>query len=210
VKIYLLASAACAFAVIAVPAAASSLSITVTGENTTLPAADFNPSPSLVGIAPLDNHGTFTTTAQGSIPLQQASPWSDSTSLYSCIDCSSGAGAEAVTYDAPSNAATFSILWGSPDAYNAITFVGVDGSTTTLTGANLGVPTGQGFDFVTFTGSENLVSVELYDNGTPAFEYADPSFMAVTPLPATLPMLVGGFGLLGLLGRRRKRTVDPR
>ena len=208
-KIYLFALAACAAATFSVPAPAWSLSVALTGENATLPATDFNPAPSLVGVAPV-NQGTFTTTAQGSIAFQQASPWGNSTSFYSCIDCSFGAGAEAVVYNAPANTTTFSILWGSPDSYNSIIFVGLDGSTTALSGNDLGVLTRQGFDFVTFTGSEDLASVELYDNGTPAFEYADPSFsLALTPLPPTLPMFVGGLGMIGLLGRKRKRAAAP-
>jgi hypothetical protein len=190
---------------LAASASAATLTATWTNDNTTLPATDYNPTPSIVGVLPLDKQGTFTTTAQGSVPAVQSSPWGNSTSYFSCIDCTATqppGGQEMVVYDAPANTTTFSILWGSPDAYNTLTFVDSSGDTYAVTGNELGVPTGTGFDWVTFTASGDISSVELYDNGTAAFEYADPTF---TPVPAALPLFAGGLGMIGLLGRRRKR-----
>jgi hypothetical protein len=195
----------------AASANAAPLSVTWTNNTVTYPATDFNPTP-----ASESGTGTFTTSASGNVPNTQASPWTGSSTplaAYSCIDCAltpPGTGPETVTYNNNATSTTFQFLWGSPDAYNSLTFVNSDGITAdnyVITGNDLNAPvvTGQGHDWVTFivTGG-TFTSVQLFDNGTAAFEYADATF---TPLPAALPLFAGGLGMIGLLGRRRKRQA---
>jgi hypothetical protein len=45
------------------------------------------------------------------------------------------------------------------------------------------------------------------ETGRNYFESANIQFDAATPLPATLPLFATGLGVLGLMGRRRKRQV---
>jgi hypothetical protein len=192
----------------AVTANAATLAVTWTNDTTTFPTTAFNPAPNSVS-----GTGTFTNSAMGSIGSQQQSPWTGSATpgaTYSCVDCAMtppGTGPETVTYNNTAGTTTFSILWGTPDSYNNLELIGSLGDTFNITGSTLaasaGIQPSTSFDWVTFTiTGETLASVQLSDNGTAAFEYADVTF---TPLPAALPLFAGGLGMIGLLGRRRKR-----
>jgi hypothetical protein len=109
-----------------------------------------------------------------------------------------------------------SILWGSPDTYNTLTFFsGADGGGTNLgsfTGANL-LLNSRGHDTVVFTSSDAFLSVVLSTTQN-AFEFTNLSACGgenracapvVTPLPAALPLFVSGLGSLGFFGFWRKR-----
>jgi hypothetical protein len=99
------------------------------------------------------------------------------------------------------------IFWGSPDSYNTLTFyTGANGTgnSVSLAGDNplLGVVTaGLGHYLVQILTSEVFNSVSL-SSGLPAFEFSN---LAATPIPAALPLFATGLGLMGWLGRRRKR-----
>jgi len=73
-----------------------------------------------------------------------------------------------------------------------------------------------GHDQVTLTlGGESFDSVVLSSVGSNAFEFANLQAMNLgtrvalqpTPLPAALPLFVGGLGIVGFLARSRKRKV---
>jgi hypothetical protein len=119
-------------------------------------------------------------------------------------------------YSASNN---LSILWGSPDSYNNLTFFsGLDG-----TGSNLGSFTGAalaiasvGHDLVTFVAGvgEFFQSVVLSSSGN-AFEFTNlvascegeqcPA-PGTVPLPGALPLMISGMvGVGGLLGWRKRR-----
>jgi hypothetical protein len=129
-------------------------------------------------------------------------------------------GAGSATYTV--NADTFSILWGSPDPYNSVTFLAPNGTTVLSTTGASGVGftgsdlacfastcTDTGWDLVTFTSTVEIGSVVLSDpgylltqNSEAAFEFGT---VSATPLPAALPLFGTGLAALGVLGWRRKR-----
>ncbi len=112
-----------------------------------------------------------------------------------------GGGSATYTY-APSN--SLSILWGSPDSWNTLSFYsGPDGTGTDLyniTGSSLLIQF-DGHDQVEFAFTGVTFDSVVLSSSTNAFEFAN----LATPLPATLPLLLGGLGILGLFARRTKR-----
>src|SRR5664279_1023373 len=118
---------------------------------------------------------------------------------------------------------TLSILWGSADSYNTLTFY--NGSTLVGSLTGTGVTTGPatfnplnglvhpqtyGHDLIVFTDSGVFTSVVLTSSQN-AFEFADLSAglrttqLDNTPLPAALQLFASGRGAFGLIARRRKR-----
>jgi hypothetical protein len=113
----------------------------------------------------------------------------------------------------PSN--TLTLLWGSPDSYNSLSFYSTPDGTgapiATYTGSDLSsLVAGVGHDFVTFTGP-TFLSVVLTSNLSNAFEFAGLSAYntgaGTTPLPAALPLFGVGAAILGITGWRRKRKA---
>lgn len=208
---------------------------------TILPSSSSNPTPS-------STSGTVYApgalgTVSGSVPGVYRSPFEnvsvgpiitdggghalsgyDSSALaYSSVE---GCGSCSASYEAgPLGANTLSFLWGSPDAYNTLTFLDKDGNvigSITGTGVTTGpasfdaidgliAPQTYGHDQVTFTDTGLFYAVVL-SSTTNAFEYANLSLSLIntdlqTPLPAALPLFASGLGGLGLLGWRRKRKA---
>jgi hypothetical protein len=110
---------------------------------------------------------------------------------------------------------TLSLLWGSPDSYNDVTFwSGANGTGSilgSLSGADLAayiVAAGRGHDLVTILLDQLFGSVTLHSGGV-AFEFANlTSGIAVVPIPAALPLFATGLGLMGLFGRRREHAYQ--
>jgi hypothetical protein len=107
-----------------------------------------------------------------------------------------------------------SMLWGSPDTYNTISFcTGTGGTGSCTVGAYIAgdLPITYGHDQITFTTDFTFSSI-LFASGQNALEFADVSTSLTqagsTPLPAALPLFAGGLGVMGLLARRRKRKFS--
>jgi hypothetical protein len=164
--------------------------------------------PASVITTPSAHTGNFTLSTTGS-PSGQSSPFGDNTTPFSCLSCGAG-GVGTATYTIAAGMTGFSIFWGSPDSYNQVEFL--DGSTPVATvdgniflGTDLNPPAGSGHNLVSFSfNGATVTSVVLTDTGTQAFEYSD---AMATPLPAALPLFMGGLGMVGFVSRRRKRQA---
>jgi hypothetical protein len=122
-----------------------------------------------------------------------------------------------VTVTFSSAQTSLNLLWGTLDETDSRNFIIVDG--ITITGSTVGTTYAATTEpFGTITNSSDDVGVEITnlptsfttvtfgDSDQSAFEFelGQPSTTA-TPLPAALPLFAGGLGMIGLLGRRRKR-----
>ena len=112
-----------------------------------------------------------------------------------------------------------SIIWGSPDPYNTLSFYsGTIGSGTLLgsfTGVDLAIDHSQpamGKDVVTFGTDVGFFNYVVLTTTSNAFEFTNLEAACTecapppsTPLPAALPLFVGGLGTVGFFARRKKR-----
>ena len=102
-----------------------------------------------------------------------------------------------------------SLFWGSPDAYNTLTFwTGANGTgaSVDVSGALLGVPQALGHHLVAILTSETFRSV-TFTSTIAAFEYAN---LAATPLPGALVLFGSALSGLGILNwLRRRRAGNP-
>jgi hypothetical protein len=180
----------------------------------TLPTSSVNPTPV--------SSSNTSTSVTGEVPNQYRSPFENIGSAGGTLlsDGGYGIGAWAslvytsiqangsATYNfGPAN--SLSILWGSPDSYNTLSFYSDPNGQGTLlfsiTGSALNIQT-FGHDQVDFTMTGATFASVVLSSTTNAFEYADLMDSPVsTPLPAALPLFAGGLGFIGLLGSRRKR-----
>lgn len=99
----------------------------------------------------------------------------------------------------------FSLVWGSPDTYNSLAFYKAGIFVWSVTGADIVGCCGSNIiskPLVTFADFGQFDRVD-FASGSPAFEYANIS--ATVPVPAAGVLLMGAFGGLAAL-RRRKRV----
>lgn len=155
----------------------------------------------------------------GGPPRVQLSPYAFNTdgntgAPYSVLD-SGGGPVSSATYNV--NGGSFTLLWGSPDPYNSVSFFsGPNGNGSpegSFTGPSLpcfgsGACADFGFDVVTFAATAGSIgSVILSDTGTAAFEFGIIPVSAV-PLPSAIylfgSVLGGAFWM-----SRRKRSAFP-
>jgi hypothetical protein len=120
-----------------------------------------------------------------------------------------------VGYNFVDGANTLSLLWGSPDSYNTLSFYsGLNGQGTLLgsfTGLDLAATLGLGHDYVTFFSSVAFLSVVL-STTIPAFEYAALSASmesSEVPLPPALILFGSAIVALEVLRRRRRQETKP-
>ncbi len=215
-SIILAGAALCAFTFQAHAVTISYTQVTTDYTALTLPTSSFNPMPVL--------STSTSTTVNGQVPNVYRSPFENIGSgaggtllsdggygvgawaslLYTSIQ----AGGSAI-YNFAGPATELSILWGSPDSYNTLTFYsGLNGMGTpvySITGSQLDIQT-YGHDLVDFTFAGGTFESVVLDSGENAFEFADLQDDLLTPLPATLPLFAGGLGFVGYLTRRKKRV----
>ena len=165
---------------------------------------------------PTTTTGVYNADLTASVHNSVLSPWAgtpDNGSLYNALSMGS-AGPGTATYDFTSTTKVFNILWGSPDFYNSIEFFNGATLLGSYTGTSFQPPNDTGHQYITFTSTENLTSVELLNSGQAAFEWSAVTSSSGgnigTPLPAALPLFAGGLGLVGLFARkRRKAQIAP-
>jgi len=197
-----------ALASFALVSSANATTVVIASEQATVIPADTGvPAP----VSSVDYlAGVTTNTATISL-----NPFENSTSPYSVLNQGTATVplADAI-FNAPAGGSNiFSIDWGSPDPYNTLEFFSGLGGTGTLlasfTGCSLtkNTCTGSGFDVVTFAAIGGTYgSVELLDTNQAAFEFSN---LTTSPIPAALPLVAAGLGVLGFFSRRRKhRTVS--
>jgi hypothetical protein len=154
---------------------------------------------------------TSPATVSGSVGGQYRSPYDNAELEYFTVGSPGQQGSPAVLLlNSVKN--TFSMLWGSIDTYNAVTFC-LGETCDTISGSEIkaasSVPFATGNAVVNFTSDFYFDTVSFYSNfgrvgDAPAFEFA------LAPVPVPLP--AGGLLLLGALGgiaalRRRKAAV---
>lgn len=158
--------------------------------------------------APTSTTGVFGSSNLNT-PTISINPFGSNPADFYYVLSQSGVGAGTATYDIAGGSTNFSLLWGSPDTYNSIKFcTGLDGGGTCVTisptvGGTFSA-TSSGYDLIDFTSDVAFNSVILADSGQAAFEWSN---VTVTPLPAALPLFAGGLGLLGFLGRKKRRAA---
>ena len=135
------------------------------------------------------------------------------------------AGSVTVTYATPQT--SLYILWGTVDSEQGTSPPGTDrnlvdisAGAATIGGSTIGAdvctadpgecpfgfPSGTLDVYVLITGLPSFTSAVFSDDATSAFEFTLGQPTA-TPLPAALPLFAAGLGVMGLLGRRRKRKA---
>lgn len=102
----------------------------------------------------------------------------------------------------------FGFLWGSPDAYNQVTFWNGNTKLGSFNGsAVLAPPNGnQSFSSyfnVSATGGDVITKITFASSGM-AFESDNHAFVTAVPEVQTYAMMVAGLGLMGAIVRRRK------
>jgi hypothetical protein len=150
--------------------------------------------------------------ADGTTPGTSAEPWPDTTN-YLAVTVNQ---AETVSFNQGVIPTSFSLYWGSVDAYNQLEVFYKNGTDQIFASpppanGNQNSPLTNGE--VTVSGSLAIASVVFSDFSSNAFEFDNFSIPSpgqggttVTPLPGTLALFAGGLAMLGMAGvRRRKR-----
>ena len=191
------------------PTAAYSISIT---EN----AANFSsdPGPSTI-LAPTSSSlwSIQTTSVDGSYhsPFENAPLGTPGPGYGNAFAAIQLGGSALYNFAAPNN--LFSMLWGSPNSFNKLSFYsglnGTGSNLLTLTGSNLLMQT-FGHDQLQIDFGDQFFQSIVFSTTGNAFEYAnlqvsDPP--TAVPLPPALSLFATGLGALGFLSWRRKRKT---
>lgn len=103
----------------------------------------------------------------------------------------------------------FGFLWGSPDAYNHVSFYDGSHLLGSFDGSAIKVPPNgdQSYAryFNAFAGSGEVITNVTFTSGTNAFETDNHAFVSAVPEPEIYAMMIAGLGMLGFVGRRRKQ-----
>ena len=105
----------------------------------------------------------------------------------------------------------FGFLWGSPDAYNEVTFWNGNTQLASYNGSAVLAPPNGDQSFSSFfnvntTGSDVITKVVFASSGM-AFETDNHAFVTAVPEPGTYAMLLAGLGLMGTIVRRRRSRL---
>ena len=103
-----------------------------------------------------------------------------------------------------------SIYIGSPDSFNSIRFIGLNGFDKTLTGADLANGAFNGDQsigrYMTYDFGADRVTKVIFSSNGYSFEMDNIAVSAV-PEPGAWALMIAGFGLLGAALRRRQVPV---
>lgn len=110
---------------------------------------------------------------------------------------------------------SFSLVWGSPDAYNDLYFLNASGVTYHITGSTVQAAATlyqAGAALVTLTDLPAFTALEFVSRNTnqttqPAFEFQLAGSAPATPEASTWVMLGLGFAAMGYVGRQKARTA---
>jgi len=181
------ASAALSTTVTAGPTTLEALAATETFAGGSLPAA-------------YTGGGVFnTTTGNYATPV-------GSTDFYYSVGTSAGqTGPGVLTFAAP--VSYFGFLWGSPDAYNKVTFFSGGTQLGSYTGQDAWLPANGNQSvskyFNVYTNGGPYITSVVFTSGGNAFETDNHSFITAVPEPETYAMMLAGLGLMGFIARRR-------
>lgn len=152
----------------------------------------------------------------GNTSGQSSSPFGSNNSTLDYFEAGGTNGVVTLTWSTAQTSLT--MLWGTVDGEtgrNVLLSNGmtITGSTiladcgTTACGNGFGGTLSGAYDvYLTITGLGSFTSATFSDSAASAFEF-DVAIPTTTPLPAALPLFAGGLGMMGLLGRRRKRKA---
>ena len=142
--------------------------------------------------------------AAGLVPGVAAPP-PGTTSDYLAIQTGGSA-----TLDTPLIRA-LSVYIGSPDSYNSIRFIGLNGFDVTLSGAALADGSFGGNQSIgrrmTYDFGLDRVTQVIFSSSGNSFELDNIAVASAVPEPATWAMMITGFGMLGATLRRRRATA---
>jgi hypothetical protein len=134
-----------------------------------------------------------------------AAPPPGTTSNYLAIQTGGSA-----TLDSVKPLSALSVYIGSPDSYNSIRFIGLNGFDVTLSGAALADGAFNGNQSVgrrmTYDFGADRVTQVIFSSSGNSFELDNIAVSAV-PEPATWAMMIAGFGLMGSALRRRRQLA---
>ena len=102
----------------------------------------------------------------------------------------------------------FGFLWGSPDAYNQVTFWNGNTVLGSYSGSAVMAPPNGNQSFASYfnvsaTGGDVITKVTFASSGM-AFETDNHAFVTAVPEAQTYAMMLAGLGLMGAIVRRRK------
>ena len=104
-----------------------------------------------------------------------------------------------------------SVYIGSPDSYNSIRFIGLNGFDVTLSGAALADGSFGGNQSIgrrmTYDFGADRVTQVIFSSSGNSFELDNIAVTSAVPEPATWAMMITGFGMLGATLRRRRATA---
>jgi hypothetical protein len=103
----------------------------------------------------------------------------------------------------------FGFLWGSPDAYNSVSFYSGDTLLGRFDGSLVLVPPNGNQAFSAYanvaTGPGQWITKVRFDSSVNAFETDNHAFVPAVPEPETYALMAAGLGLLMLAAWRRER-----
>lgn len=159
--------------------------------------------------APTSNSSGFRLNFQGSEFANPApnsrTPWEDfaaiaDTAYYNSIEA--GGFAE---YDFGTTQTSFSLMWGSPDSYNTLSFFDGNTEVFSIAGNDTAITSTPGFQnglsFVNVSITDLAFTKVVFESGSDAFEFSN---VAPVPLPAAAWTLGAAIGALSLTARKRR------
>lgn len=102
----------------------------------------------------------------------------------------------------------FGFLWGSPDAYNTVTFWNGNTQLASFTGTAVKTSANGDQDYARYFGvtanGGDVITKVVFSSSSNAFETDNHAFIAAVPEPETYAMLLAGLGLMGVVARRKR------